>query len=235
MLLFSCGSKHPGEQTTGLLSHLASITDNEDKGVKEILDFYGGACEYSIGASLSTDEGKNKYFEIKLTKSESLDKFSTQPEVAATNVAYIFFRNLKGEKRNYDEIHCVLLFDDGKKYEASYSMDKLELIAHKLVILNNAVDFIKNKKFDDLKLLLSDGSYTQAAKNELIASIQKIEPTFSPIKGFRPYGFKYETLNGYNVLNILVAVIREKDNTQLSLKVDLKPSEDKIHFLDYKF
>ncbi|MCR8561794.1 hypothetical protein KXD93_29325 [Mucilaginibacter sp. BJC16-A38] len=234
LLLFSCGNKHPGEQKTSLLSNLVTISDNEDRGVKDILNFYGGVCEYSIGASLSTDEGKNKYFEVKLSKSESLDKFSRVPEVAASNIAYLFFKSLKGEKRNYDEIHSVLLFRSGSKFEASYSIDKLELIAHKLTILDKVVDLIKNKKFEVLKSLLSDGSYTPAAKSDLMRNIQKIELSLGNIKGFRPYGFKFETLNGYNVLNILGIVLRDKENTEISLKVDLKPSEDKVHFLDYK-
>lgn len=47
-----------------LVSSCASITDNEDKGVKDILGFYGGYCKYSIGIVASTSEGKKKYFEL---------------------------------------------------------------------------------------------------------------------------------------------------------------------------
>ena len=40
-LMTNCAEKKDGEQKNTLLSNFVSITDNEDKGVKEILDFYG--------------------------------------------------------------------------------------------------------------------------------------------------------------------------------------------------
>ena len=42
LLISGCAEKKKGEQKTTLLSNFVSITDNEDKGVKEVLRFYGG-------------------------------------------------------------------------------------------------------------------------------------------------------------------------------------------------
>jgi hypothetical protein len=47
----SCGTKHPGEKKTTLASHLLGISDNEDKGIKEIIGLYGGECEYGFSKS----------------------------------------------------------------------------------------------------------------------------------------------------------------------------------------
>jgi len=115
LFLTSCAEKHEGELKPGLFSNFVSITDNEDNGVKKILDFYGGYCKYAIGASASTDDGKKKYFELELSKSHGLEKQRATPELIASNVAYIFLSNLKEERKNYDEIHAVLIFADGKK------------------------------------------------------------------------------------------------------------------------
>lgn len=216
-------------------THIIKITGNEDKGIKEILEFYGGYCKYSIGASASTEDGTKKYFELELSKSDVIEKYSDTPEFSASNVAYLFYKNLKNENKNYDEIHCVLLFDKKGKFEIIYSMDKLALMESKMKILYHVVDLIKAKRFSDLKSLLSDGSYTDSAKNNLIINLQKVDPTFGNVKEFRPFGFRFETLNGYNVMNISGIMLRDKQNNEFSLKVDLKPSEDKVHFLDYKF
>ena len=69
--LTACGQRHEGEKKTGLLSHMVSITDNEDKGVKEILAFYDGQCKYSIGM-----DGAKKYFELEMSQSELLEQYA---------------------------------------------------------------------------------------------------------------------------------------------------------------
>jgi hypothetical protein len=234
-LLFSCGKKHRGEQSTSLLSNFLSITDNEDKSIKEIINFYRGYCEYSIGTTISTDNGTKKYFELKLSKSEVLEKFSNSPDVMASNMAYLFYKNLKGENKKYNEIHSVLIFDKKEKYEAIYSRDQLELISAKMYVLNKVLDLTKTKNFIGLKPILSDDSYSENAKNQLITNLQKVDPTFGNFKGFTLFGFRYETLNGFSVLDIFGVINRDKQNNEFTLKVDLKASEDKVHFLDYNF
>ena len=138
--LLSCSNRRDGEDKKTLLSNFISITDNEDKGVKKILNFYGGYCEYSIGATLSTTEDKKKSFELKLSKSEILDKFSKTPEIPASNLAYLFYTNLKEEKKNYDEIESVLLFNNREEYKTTFSSDQLEMIGEKMTVLNQVIN-----------------------------------------------------------------------------------------------
>lgn len=211
------------------------ITSNEDKGIKDVLVFFGGYCEYSIGASISTDEGTKKFFELKESKSEVLEKYSNSPDVMASNMAYIFYSDLKSENKRYSEIHSVLIFDKKEKYEAIYSRDQLELISAKMNVLNKVIDLIKAKNFVGLKPILSDDSYTEDAKNQLISNLQKVDTTVGNIKGFTLFGFRYESLNGFKVLDIFGVINTDKQNNPFTLKVDLKVSEDKIHFLDYNF
>ncbi|BAU56057.1 hypothetical protein [Mucilaginibacter gotjawali] len=233
--LFSCDKKHPGEQSTSLLSNILSITDNEDKGIKEIVNFYGGSCEYSIGTTISTDSGTAKFFELKLSKSDVADKYANIPEFTASNLAYTFYKNLKNENRNYKEIHSVLILNGKEKYESKYTLDQLEQIATKMQVFNKAIELIKTKNYDGLKAILSNESYTNAAKDTLIANLKKIDLTFGNVKGFILFGARFETHDGFNVLNIIGAMLRDKKNNQVSITIDLKPTEDKIHFLDYNF
>ena len=64
-LITSCAEKIDGEQKNTLLSNFVSILESEEKGVKEILGFYGGQCKYAIGTSASTDEGNLSILNLK--------------------------------------------------------------------------------------------------------------------------------------------------------------------------
>lgn len=108
LFLISCGKQHKGVKHPTLLSNLVSITDNEDKGIKEILRIYEGYCKYAIGYSASTIKGKKKYFELEISKSDIIEKYARIAEMPASNIAYLFYRNLKNENNNYDEIHVVI-------------------------------------------------------------------------------------------------------------------------------
>jgi hypothetical protein len=233
LLLFSCAKKHKGEQSTSLLSNFVSITDNEDKGVKDVLDFYGGYCEYAIGTSFSTDEGKKKYFELKLTKSEVADKFANVREFTASNMAYMFYKDLKNEKKNYDEIHSVLILNGKDKYEYKYSHGRLDTISAKLKVFNKVFESIKGKKYDQLKTILSNDSYKDSDKNQMVLNLKKIDTAYGNIKGVLIYGFRFERQNEFDVLTILGVFLRDKQNNPITIKVDLNSSDDKIHFLDY--
>ena len=66
IFLTACGKRHDGEKKkTGLMSQFVGITDNEDKGVKEILKFYNGQCKYSIGPSTSACNSKKNILNLK--------------------------------------------------------------------------------------------------------------------------------------------------------------------------
>lgn len=235
LLLGSCSNKREGETKTTLLSNFISITDRENNGVKEILDFYGGYCEYSIGVALSTAEANTKYFELKLSKSEALDDYLKSPEVVASNMAFIFYNNLKEEKKNYTEIHSVLQFNNGEQFKEIYSKEQLDLIQQKMAVLNKVVEIMKSKDLEPLKDILSNESYNTDSKNDLIKNINNAEATFGNVKGFQLYGFQQGTINDFNILKILGVIERDKKNHEFSLNVDLKVSEDLVHYLDFKW
>jgi len=233
LLLVSCGHKHKGERATSLLSNFLSITDNEDKGIKEIVGFYGGYCEYSTGVDLSTDKGKIKFFELKLTKSDVANKFSNIPEFTASNIAYLFYKNLKGENKNYDEIHSVLLLNKKERYESKYSRAQLEIITKKMDLFNKICMLIKNKNYTALESYLGVESWGYSNKSQFINNLQNVDYTFGNIKNYMPFGFRFETFDGHDVLDIFGVMIREKQNNAFCVKIDLKPLEGKIYFLDY--
>ena len=233
-LITSCGNKRDGEQKTGLLSNFISLTDNEGAGVKEILDFYGGQCKYAIGASASTKDGKKKYFELEMTKSEVLEENANRIEMPASNIAYLFYRNLKEEKENYDEIHSVIIFEDGTKKTFEYSTETLELVNERMTLVNHTVDLMTNKDYDSLKSILNAELF-EFDKNEFITNIKKFEPQLGEIKEFRPFGFRIrEAKNGINLLHVSGALIREIQNNEFSVDMDLNSEKQELYLLQYK-
>ncbi|WP_299122464.1 hypothetical protein [uncultured Tenacibaculum sp.] len=233
-LITSCANKRKGEQKTGLLSNFISITDNEDAGVKEILDFYGGQCKYSIGTSISTKNGKKKYFELEISKSEVLEKNFNRIEMPASNIAYLFYRNLKKEKNNYDEIHSTIIFEDGTKKTFPYSVATLELVNNRMKLTNHTINLLTNKDYETLKSILNTELF-EFDKNELITNIKKIELQLGEIKEFRPYGFRIrETKNSINLLHISGAIIRETQNNEFSVDMNLDSAKEELYLLQYK-
>jgi len=236
LLLTSCAEKHEGELKSGLFSRFVSITDNEDNGVKKILNFYGGYCKYAIGASASTEDGKKKYFELELSRSHVLEKQRTNPELIAANIAYLFFSNLKEERKNYDELHTVLIFADGKKETFEFPIEQLQLVENRMAVVNKIVAFIKDKNFEALRPMLVENGLFPYDKNQLIANLKTVDPQFGNVtEGFRPFGFRInKTKYGAEIVHIAGAVIRDKQSNAFSVDLNLNGKDDKAYKLEYE-
>ncbi|MEL6562557.1 MAG: hypothetical protein AAFQ94_30585 [Bacteroidota bacterium] len=237
-LTISGCSRKEGEQKSGLLSYLINISDNEDKGVKDVLGFYGGKCEYSIGKSVSNGKSK-KFFELRLFESEAIEQFSNNPKFAASNIAYRFYRNLNEQERgNYTHIRPVIAFADGSETEFEFSTWELEVVDKRIPFLNKVVNIIREKKFDDLLPLLNDSSIVQYDKYELIENLKKGDPQFGNVteEGFRIFGYRIDALDnkGNDFLYFSGAIIRDIQANEFSLVLDPYSEKEEIFLLQYK-
>ena len=232
----SC-SRREGEQKPGLLSYFVSITDNEDKGIKELLDFYGGECKYSVGAVESTEDNEDKkYFEIELMKSVALTKYADRPEWTTSNIAYRFFKNLNQEERgNYTHIRGTLIFDNGDKIEHDYSREELETVDTKMKIVLKVIETIKQKRFEDIKSYLNPENNFTYDKEEMISGLQKYDSEFGNITEFRLFGFKYTTADTKPILSIFGIMIRDVQNNEFKVYINPKSDKDEIMSLNYKW
>jgi len=233
--IFSCADRKEGEQKNTLLSNFISITENEDKGVKEILEFYGGQCKYAIGVTASTVEVKSKYFELEMSQSEAIESYSKIAQMPASNVAFLFYKNLKSEKNNYDEIHTVLKFNDGEEMTFKYPIEQLELVAERIPAVEKIVELIRSKQFQEIKTFLNDSSVFQYDKNAVVANMKDMDPQFGEVKEFIPYGFRInEDENGKSFLHISGVIIRDKQSHEFSADFDLERPKDELFKLEYK-
>ena len=232
-LLTSCGKKREGEEKTGLLSHLINISDNENNGIQEILDFYGGRAEYSIGASASTSDGTKKYFEIEMSQSDAIDKRLDKVYLPSSNIAYRFYKNLKEEKKNYDEIKVVLISKDNKKQEFSFPITLLEKAEKRMKVSEKTISLLKNKKFDELKEMLNN-EIVPFNKDELISNLKKFEPQLGDIIEFRLFGFKVTEIKDKEFMHISGAILREKQNNEFSVDIDFNSDKFELYQIQYE-
>jgi len=232
-LLTSCGNKREGEQKTGLLSNFVSITDNEDAGVKEILGFYGGQCKYAVGVSASTKDGNKKYFEIEMSQSDAIDKQLDKVYLPSSNIAYRFYKNLKEEKKNYDEIKVVLISKENIKQEFDFPITLLEKAEKRIKVAEKTVSLLKEKQFEELKEMLNN-ELVDFDKDELISRLKKVEPQFGNILEFRLFGFKITEIKGKELMHISGAIIRDKQNNEFSVDIDSNSDKYELYQLQYK-
>jgi hypothetical protein len=236
-LFFSaCKPKHQGENKTGLLSNLVDITDNEDKGIKEIIAFYGGQCEYGIQKEVYTDKDNETNFWLKFSKSASVDSLEKAADLPGSNIAYIFYKNLDKEKNDYNNIQSELLFDNGQSMKFSYSISQLEKVKTKIQLVDKVVALIKSQKFNEIKSYLKvDTTLFKYNKDQLISNLQQAEPEFGNAKEFIPYGFKFSKAdNGKEILHISGLIVRDKKSNLFSVNLDPNSLQDDIYTLDYE-
>lgn len=229
IIITSCVEKRKGEIKTTALSNFLSVTDNEYRGVREILDFYGGYCEYSYHWNYSSENGKTTDFGLELSKSEVIDKLDL--ELVASHIAFLFYNELKEEKYNYKHIRTKLI--GNKSSINKYNTDTLEIVKNKISLLNQTINIVNNKNRRLLQEVF-DSSVYQTSSDAFMDGIIKYEPRFGYINDFHFRGFKIIKSKNKYILHLSAMLIREKEDSEFSIETDLDISNDKIYKLDYQ-
>lgn len=215
------------------------LSDTESKGVDDILDFYGGYCEYSIGKYKINDEAIVNFYELKLSQSQILEKFKKDSNFASSNIAYRFYRNLSNdEKSKYSEIRTKLLFENGREKEYIFQSDDLRRVENKITTLDKIVDLIKYKNFREISPFLNDSTVIQYDKQELISNLEKVDSTYGNItdEGFQLFGFREVKYNRKHKKYLMISGIikRDKLSNKFSIVMDPKLNSDEVISLEYK-
>jgi hypothetical protein len=87
----------------------ARVSKQEVAAVDSVLAFYGGQCVRAKGYKIENDE-KETYFELEMSKSKTLDTYEDFLGMAASNVAYLFYKNLGDDKKNIHTSELNLYF-----------------------------------------------------------------------------------------------------------------------------
>lgn len=236
--------QYKNKQMNNLAAKLLDIklTANEDKGVKEVLDFYGGVCEPSIGtsANLNIKKGEiksesEKNIILKLSRSDIVEKLGKDYSLSlpASNIAYLFYKNLEEEKNNYSEIGVNLVLKDDTTESFTYSIDELELVKVKMDTTNKIVELIKEKDYQGLKSIISNDNPFSFDHDEFISVISEAELKLGLISGFLPWGFRID--KEYNALVISGATVRERgENMLMSIMMSQDINDKTFYNLAYE-
>ncbi|UII20317.1 hypothetical protein [Fulvivirga ligni] len=236
LCMISCGGKN-GEG--GFLSGIVDVSESEREGVKEVVEFYGGTIDYSFGRSMKSGEESKTFFEIRLSDSESLEKYKSTPEIPASNIAYRTYRHLTAEERKkYSHINPVLVFANGDEYEFEYNTWILEYVDKRMALVDKVVGLLKKKQYDALSGMLNDTSaVAQYSKEEWIKGVMKADSTFGNITedGFILQGYKIDAIDnkGNDYLYIYGIITRDVENNQFSVVLDPYSESDEIYLIDY--
>lgn len=228
LLLSSCVEKHEEEIKPTLLSHFIKITENENKGVDEILSYYNGVCQYSIGF-----EGKRKYFELEMSKVRYFEVFSHRHRTTANNIAYLFYKNLKSEKSKYDKIRVIMRLKNGKTKHFNVATSQLKTVHRQMKLVNQLVSRLQKREFDKINPMLSNERFTDYTKEEWLTRIEKIEDHFGDIKELMTSGFDFIASEYNTILRIDGSLLRSKQASQFQVEFDIQNHPDKILFFNY--
>lgn len=124
-------------------------TDTEVNAVQKVLDFYGGVCKR--GRGFSTDNGETqKYFNLEISQSKSLDGFSDMLELPASNIAYLFYSNLNDEQDNYTYIKVKIKLSNGQSHGYYYLVPELKEVETLTPLFKLTFEKIKVKDYPGL-------------------------------------------------------------------------------------
>jgi hypothetical protein len=236
-LITSCSPKHVGEKKKGLISNFINITDNEDKGIKEILAFYGGYCEYSIGSTIGS-EGTEKYFELKMTESGLLEKLAAINEMPSSNIAYLFYKNLTQEKVKYSYIKVVIELKNKGISSRSFQISDLKILEQKIDVIYQVSDLISKSNFEKLFALIDKSAIPDLTLDKVTTLCKQVENQCGTIDSLTFQGFSFFKLeDGTGLLHLAGIQSRKKQNIPLSIIINPKKEsiENSIESIKFDF
>jgi hypothetical protein len=199
------------------------VTETEVFAVQKVVDFYGGVCHRYKGVDF-TNTKKDAFFELEIRNSDLLDTLSNVPHLPASNIALIFYTNLKGEKRNYSIIKVKLNLSNGNTHEFEFrteELEELEFLVKKLEVISDKI------KSNNYELLISDFEENAFP----IEEFEQVKQSFmnkDSIQGniietqFHGFSFSENKKDNKKFANLVVLMIRENGNTSVSFTINRK-------------
>jgi len=210
------------------------MTDAEVQAVQKVLDFYGGYCESHKG--FETDNGETEtYFELQMSKSELIENYSNMLALPASNVAYLFYSNLKEGRDNYTYIKVKILLSENQSYDFSYSVNDLSEVQNLVPVLQTASDKIKAQDYAGLIGLMDTSVSTSLTVGKLEAFCMPYDSAYGAVTQtqFQGYSFFESEKDQGTYAHIAGIMIREKQNTPISVFIDRKSK--KVMSMKYEF
>ena len=220
----------------GLLSacNNAGVTNTEMQAVQSVLDFYGGICNRHKG--FETKNGKTEtYFELEMSKSKLIESYSDMLELPASNIAYLFYKNLNKEQDNYTYIKVKINLSNGQSSEYNYYADDLKEVEKLTPILQIVSKEIKEGDYDGLLSQFDEKIAANLSVEKLKSYCAPYDSAYGQIDQtqFQGFAFFQGEQDSKPLAHLAGIMIRKKGNTPISLFVDRK--SEKVVTMKYKF
>ena len=172
-----------------------------------------------------------------MSKSELLEKYSKVIEMPASNIAFIFYNNLKKEKDNYTHIKVVIKLSDGKNYNHDYFISQLEIVKQKLNLFNNVSELMKEKDYNALFKLFDLSAATNLKEKDIENYCSISNKNYGQIIKTQFQGFSFFKTQNEELLQLSGIQQRDKQNIPISLFIDFKKksTENSINTMKFEF
>ncbi len=236
--LISCGIDRQNANNLAIISSLIDITENEENGIKSILEFYGGYCKYSRGASISTNGGKQKYFGVDLSESSTLDETSLALKLVASNVARLFFHELKEERSNYDFVEVTLKRTGETVKTFEVHSESLLLVEEKQKALEVVEKLTKSQSYVELiELFPKNAEIRSLESDKLVKNLLAIDSIYGKVNqsilllGFETFYHRSDDER------IRLYCVQRRTKRNLNYKLDLAKSlsSKRMYNFDYSY
>jgi hypothetical protein len=238
LILCSCQNEKDGHQKPSILSHFIKTTQFEKSGVDEVLDYYGGNCYYSKGVEYSTGKPNAKYFDLEISSSDILNKQIDNFFIVSSNVAYLFYKNIRNSDHDYQQIHVSIKSNDVLVEEASFEVKDLEIVHKNQSKLLGYVDLFANKKYDEI---LDRIDSTTNFSSEVDGNVKKVlietDSIFGEIDITNPFllaGFHFQPENN-EIVRYYGVLVRTIKNCEFSIDFSSSSKDSLIKSFAYKY
>lgn len=179
--------------------------------------------------------GEKRFIELDISESKLINELPA--ELVASNVAYTFFKNM-GKGKNYTHIISIV-HQSKKETKLEYSVNDLEIVGYKEQEYAKAVEYLKDKEYDELFVsmveeLRNDSTQFEEIKKWLVEG----ETKYGAINGYDFHGFIFtdlDTESGDLQLIQLCGILKyDKENMRFSLFTSRTKEIDQGHY-GFKF
>jgi hypothetical protein len=210
----------------------SAISENEKKGVKEVMNLYGGKVKVSKEDSASPTGNKN-IVELQLSQSKFADNYADNPELPASGIAYAFYKKLGNEKQKYTHVKTQLVLNNGTREEYEFSVNQLDLVNSKMKIAERITDLIKQKNYKAIIPML-DSSYGEYNRDELIQNLEETDSRLGKANELVIVGFRFYKIYGKDILHISGQLMRGASANAVSIDIDPNDAQERAIMINYK-
>lgn len=222
VVLTSCVGNIAPKKATGELN-----------AANEVVNYYGGSCDYGTYIEDQIDGSKHHYFELKLSGSPLIGNPETD-DIFAAGIAYKFYSSLKGETKSFDQVRTEIVDSNGVSKKYTYDIAELDIVKSEIPKVAIVVNLLKKQDYNGLVNLCDPTNIDN--KKTVVVSLQSVEKEYGITTDFHFLGFGfYKNNDGNTNLSIYGTAISTIKNHVLKVVTDPKDRSMKIVLFNYRY